>query len=90
MLLQWYLTHDVSGGVRERPYSSNLLDPSAPNVLVGFLQWLDSGMPGYDGRAKTDKPVGAGSCWLLRCSGVRQPPGQNTQPSCVTQQRAAA
>jgi len=47
MLLQWYLTHDAQGCERQQPYSSNLLDPSANHLLTDYLQWLDSGMPGY-------------------------------------------
>lgn len=64
-VLQWYLTHTASGDPREKPYSSNLLDPAAVEVLVGFLQWLDSGMPGYKGRAKGKKLVGAPLCQQL-------------------------
>jgi hypothetical protein len=62
-LLQWYLTHDDNGEERVKAFSPNLLDPSAPDVLVGFLQWLSGGMLGYEGRANTntDKLVGGSS-----------------------------
>jgi hypothetical protein len=60
---QWYLTHDDNGKERVKAFSPNLLDPSAPDVLMGFLQWLSGGMPGYEGRANTntDKLVGGSS-----------------------------
>lgn len=55
------MTHDSSGEDREKAFSPNLLAATAPDVLVGYLQWLDSGMPGYKGRASADKMVGGSS-----------------------------
>jgi hypothetical protein len=60
-LLQWFLEHDSSGNEREKVYNPNLLDASAPDVLVGYLQWLEGGMPGYEGRARGEKMVGGSS-----------------------------
>jgi hypothetical protein len=46
-VLQWYLEHNADGEEREKPYSNNLLDADAEAVLVGFLEWLEAGTPGY-------------------------------------------
>jgi hypothetical protein len=65
-LLQWFLEHDSTGSKRDKPYSPNLLATSAPDVLVGYLQWLEAGLPGYEGRQVTaDKLVGGSN---RRCS----------------------
>ena len=45
--MQWYLGHNDDGKEREKPFSNNLLDPNAEAMLVGFLEWLHTGMPGY-------------------------------------------
>lgn len=57
MLLQWYLEHNDEGEEREKPFSNNLLDPNAEAVLVGFLEWLEAGMPGYPGIRKDESSL---------------------------------
>jgi hypothetical protein len=80
-LLQWFLEHDSSGSERQKAFSPNLLAATAPDVLVAYLQWLDSGMPGYVGRSSTDKLVGSSSP-ALAC-GMRQSSQQSTCCQCA-------
>lgn len=45
--MQWWCTHDETGKLRDKPYSTSMATSDALDKLVLFWEWVSRGLPGW-------------------------------------------